>query len=120
MFLSKDKEKVMEHLNASKNRASLPAEMRYVRFVWGLQNEESEFSELYAIKGNRDGFIFMKRSTVLFFNWVSAYLLSNFNFLMGPHVTCSILKILKEIFAEEVLRKEFHHLSGKRHIIVLF
>ena len=55
MFLSKDKEKVMEHLNASKNRASLPAEMRYVRFVWGLQNEESEFSELYAIKGNRDG-----------------------------------------------------------------
>ncbi|EPR70471.1 Protein-export membrane protein SecD [Winogradskyella psychrotolerans RS-3] len=55
MFLSKDKEKVMEHLNASKNRASLPAEMRYVRFVWGLQNEDSEFSELYAIKGNRDG-----------------------------------------------------------------
>ncbi|WP_179335912.1 protein translocase subunit SecDF [Winogradskyella costae] len=55
MFLSKDKEKVLQHLNASKNRASLPAEMRYVRFVWGLQNEESEFSELYAIKGNRDG-----------------------------------------------------------------
>ena len=55
MFLSKDKEKVMEHLNSSKNRASLPAEMRYVKFVWGLQNEESEFSELYAIKGNRDG-----------------------------------------------------------------
>ncbi|WP_458627464.1 protein translocase subunit SecDF [Winogradskyella sp. PC D3.3] len=55
MFLSKDKEKVMAHLNAPKNRASLPAEMRYVRFVWGLQNEESEYSELYAIKGNRDG-----------------------------------------------------------------
>lgn len=55
MFLSKDREKVMKHLNAPKNRASLPAEMRYVRFVWGLQNDESEFSELYAIKGNRDG-----------------------------------------------------------------
>ncbi|MBU2930224.1 protein translocase subunit SecDF [Winogradskyella psychrotolerans] len=55
MFLAKDKEKVMAHLNAPKNRAALPAEMRYVRFVWGLQNEESEFSELYAIKGNRDG-----------------------------------------------------------------
>jgi len=55
MFLSKDKDKVMEYLNSPKNRASLPAEMRYVRFVWGLQNEESEFSDLYAIKGNRDG-----------------------------------------------------------------
>ncbi|MFD1015534.1 protein translocase subunit SecDF [Winogradskyella rapida] len=55
MFLSKDKEFVMEQLNASKHRASLPADMRYVRFVWGLQNEESEFSELYAIKSNRDG-----------------------------------------------------------------
>ena len=55
MFLSKDKEKVMGHLNAPKNRASLPSEMRYVRFVWGIQNEESEFSELYAIKGNREG-----------------------------------------------------------------
>ncbi|RCW90047.1 protein translocase subunit SecDF [Winogradskyella arenosi] len=55
MFLSKDKEFVMEQLNAPKHRASLPADMRYVRFVWGLQNEESEFSELYAIKSNRDG-----------------------------------------------------------------
>ena len=54
MFLAKDKEKVMAHLNAPKNRASLPAEMRYVRFVWGIQNEDSEFSELYAVKGNRD------------------------------------------------------------------
>ncbi|REG85307.1 protein translocase subunit SecDF [Winogradskyella sediminis] len=55
MFLSKDKERVMAELNASKNRASLPAEMRNIRFAWGLQNEESEFSELYAIKGNREG-----------------------------------------------------------------
>ncbi|WP_179354620.1 protein translocase subunit SecDF [Winogradskyella vidalii] len=55
MFLAKDREKVMAHLNAPKHRALLPAEMRYVRFVWGIQNEESEFSELYAIKGNREG-----------------------------------------------------------------
>ncbi|WP_179315612.1 protein translocase subunit SecDF [Winogradskyella undariae] len=55
MFLSKDKERVMAELNSSKHRASLPADMRYVRFVWGLQNEDSEYSELYAIKGNRDG-----------------------------------------------------------------
>jgi SecD/SecF fusion protein len=55
MFLAKDKVKVMEQLNDSKNRSLLPAEMRYVRFVWGIQQEDSEFSELYAIKGNRDG-----------------------------------------------------------------
>jgi SecD/SecF fusion protein len=55
MFLAKDKEKVMEHLNDSKNRASLSAEMRYAKFVWGIQAKDSEFSELYAIKGNRDG-----------------------------------------------------------------
>ncbi len=55
MFLSKDKAKVMAKLNDSKNRALLPAEMRYVNFIWGLQQEDSEFSELYAIKGNRDG-----------------------------------------------------------------
>ena len=55
MFLANDRDRVMAHLNAPKHRASLPAEMRYVRFVWGIQNEESEFSELYAIKSNRDG-----------------------------------------------------------------
>ncbi|WP_179339850.1 protein translocase subunit SecDF [Winogradskyella ludwigii] len=55
MFLAKDREKVMNILNASKNRSSLSAEMRYVKFVWGIQDEDSEFSELYAIKGNRDG-----------------------------------------------------------------
>ena len=55
MFLAKDKDKVMAYLNDSKNRASLPAEMRYVKFLWGIQAKDSEFSELYAIKGNRDG-----------------------------------------------------------------
>lgn len=55
MFLAKDKEKVMAQLNDPKNRASLSAEMRYAKFVWGIQAKDSEFSELYAIKGNRDG-----------------------------------------------------------------
>ena len=55
VFLAKDKERVMAELNDSKNRALLPAEMRNIRFVWGLQQEESEYSELYAIKSNRDG-----------------------------------------------------------------
>ena len=55
MFLAKDKKKVITHLNDSKNRATLPAEMRYIKFVWGIQENDSEFSELYAIKSNRDG-----------------------------------------------------------------
>jgi len=55
VFLAKDKEKVMSHLNAPKNRASLPAEMRYVKFAWGIQQEDSEYIDLYAVKGNRDG-----------------------------------------------------------------
>jgi SecD/SecF fusion protein len=54
MFLANDREKVMSQLNDPKNRASLPAEMRYAKFVWGIQSKDSEFSELYAIKGNRD------------------------------------------------------------------
>lgn len=55
MFLAKDRDKVLEQLNDPKNRALLPAEMRYVKFAWGIQQEDSEFSQLYAIKGNRDG-----------------------------------------------------------------
>lgn len=54
IFLKKDREKVLAHLNAAKNRTLLPAEMRYVKFAWGLQAEDSEYSELYAIKGNRE------------------------------------------------------------------
>ncbi|EDP72023.1 protein-export membrane protein SecD/SecF [Flavobacteriales bacterium ALC-1] len=54
MFLTKDKEKIMTALNNPKNRALLPAEMRYVKFAWGVQKKDSEFVELYAIKTNRD------------------------------------------------------------------
>lgn len=54
-FLAKDKEDVLEALNDPKNRALLPAEMRYAKFVWGIQEKDSEFSKLYAIKSNRDG-----------------------------------------------------------------
>ncbi|WP_111685423.1 protein translocase subunit SecDF [Winogradskyella tangerina] len=53
-FLAKDKKKVLEALNAPENRAKLPSEMRYAKFVWGIQAKDSEFSELYAIKSNRD------------------------------------------------------------------
>ncbi|MEO1032017.1 MAG: protein translocase subunit SecDF [Bacteroidota bacterium] len=53
-FLAKDKKKVLEALNAPQNRAQLPSEMRYAKFVWAIQAKDSEFSELYAIKSNRD------------------------------------------------------------------
>ncbi|NNE32723.1 MAG: protein translocase subunit SecDF [Winogradskyella sp.] len=55
IFLAKDKDKVLAELNAPKNRAQLPAEMRYLKFVWGIQEDDSEFVELYAIKNNREG-----------------------------------------------------------------
>ncbi len=54
-FLAKDKKKVIEALNAPENRSQLPTEMRYVKFVWGIQQKDSELAELYAIKSNRDG-----------------------------------------------------------------
>ncbi|WP_299127991.1 protein translocase subunit SecDF [uncultured Winogradskyella sp.] len=55
VFLAKDKKKVLEILNAPKNRANLPAEMRYAKFVWGIQDKDSEYAQLYAIKVGRDG-----------------------------------------------------------------
>jgi len=54
-FLAQDKVKVLSQLNDPKNRALLPAEMRYAKFVWGIQAKDSEFTDLYAIKSNRDG-----------------------------------------------------------------
>jgi len=54
IFLAKDKEKVLVALNKQKYRSQLPAEMRYVKFAWGIQVEDSEYVDLYAIKGNRD------------------------------------------------------------------
>jgi SecD/SecF fusion protein len=52
IFLAKDRGTVMEQLNA--NRDLLPAEMRYARFAWGIQVPDSEFIDLYALKGNRN------------------------------------------------------------------
>ena len=53
-FLAKDADEVLKTLNDSKNRAQLPAEMRYLKFAWGLQAKDSEYVDLYAIKGNRE------------------------------------------------------------------
>jgi SecD/SecF fusion protein len=54
LFEIKDKEKVTDYLNRPQVRALLPAEQRYVKFAWGIPNQESELVELYALQGNRD------------------------------------------------------------------
>ncbi|TJY37250.1 protein translocase subunit SecDF [Pontimicrobium aquaticum] len=54
MFEAKDKETVLEYLNKREVRALLPVEQRYAEFVWGIQPKNSEFVELYALKGNRE------------------------------------------------------------------
>ncbi|ARV09116.1 protein translocase subunit SecDF [Winogradskyella sp. PC-19] len=52
-FLAKDKAEVLKMLEA--NRDLLPAEQRYARFAWGKPaDKDSEFVELYGLKGNRD------------------------------------------------------------------
>lgn len=53
-FEAKDKEKIMSYLNMPQVRSLLPAEQRYVKFAWGIQPKNSEFVDLYAIKGNRE------------------------------------------------------------------
>jgi SecD/SecF fusion protein len=53
-FEAKDKDLVMSYLNKPQVRALLPAEQRYVKFAWGIQAKDSEFVDLYALKGNRD------------------------------------------------------------------
>ena len=50
----KNADQFMAYLNDPKVRALLPVEQRYVKFAWGKPEKESEFLELYAIKGNRD------------------------------------------------------------------
>ncbi|TXE07498.1 protein translocase subunit SecDF [Gelidibacter salicanalis] len=53
-FEAKDKEKIMSYLNKPEVRSLLPADQRYVKFAWGIQAKNSEFVDLYAIKGNRE------------------------------------------------------------------
>ena len=53
-FETKDKETVIDYLNRPEVRAMLPAEQRYVKFVFGKPDKDSEIVELYALIGNRD------------------------------------------------------------------
>lgn len=53
-FEIKDKEIVLDYLNQPEVRALLPAEQRYVKFVFGKPEKDSEIIGLYALIGNRD------------------------------------------------------------------
>jgi len=53
-FNKSDQNKVLEMLNSAEVRRALPAEMKYVKFLFGKENKDSELVELYAIKGNRE------------------------------------------------------------------
>lgn len=54
-FDAKDKDLVSKYLDSTAQvRALLPADMRYVKFAWGIQSKGSEMLELYALKGNRE------------------------------------------------------------------
>ncbi len=54
-FDVKDKQKVLNYLNSPQVRELLPAEQRYVKFVFGKPEKDGELVDLYALKGNRDG-----------------------------------------------------------------
>jgi SecD/SecF fusion protein len=53
-FEVKDKELIMSYLNKPQVRSLLPAEKRYVKFAWGIQEKDSELVDLYALIGNRE------------------------------------------------------------------
>lgn len=53
-FEAKDKDLVTSYLSEPKVRALLPADQRYVKFVWGIQEKDSEYVDLYALIGNRE------------------------------------------------------------------
>ena len=53
-FEIKDRQKVLDYLNMPEVRSLLPAEQRYVKFVFGKPEKNSELIDLYALVGNRD------------------------------------------------------------------
>ncbi len=50
----KNADQFMAYLNDPKVKALLPVEQRFMKFAWGKPEKDSEFLDLYAIKGNRD------------------------------------------------------------------
>ena len=54
LFNKSDKATVLEMLNSKEVKAVLPAEMKFVKFMFGKETKDNELVELYAIKGNRE------------------------------------------------------------------
>ncbi|MUP46744.1 protein translocase subunit SecDF [Gramella sp. BOM4] len=53
-FKVQDTAKVMDYLQKPQIRSLLPSEQRYAKFVWGVPDEETQTTALYALKGNRN------------------------------------------------------------------
>ena len=56
-FDSRAKEAISKYLSLPEVRSLLSTEQRYVKFLWGISqgdDEGNEYSELYALKGNRE------------------------------------------------------------------
>lgn len=53
-FKVQDTAKVMDYLQNPQIRSLLPSDMRYAKFVWGVPDEETQTTGLYALKGNRN------------------------------------------------------------------
>ena len=52
-FKVQDTAKVMDYLQMPQVRSLLPNQLRYAKFVWGVPDEETQTTGLYALKGNR-------------------------------------------------------------------
>lgn len=49
-----DVDVVKNYLNSDEANAFLPADLKYTKFAFGIEDENNEFVNLYALKGNRD------------------------------------------------------------------
>jgi SecD/SecF fusion protein len=52
-FSSKDQDEIIEYLDMPEVRKLLPAEFRYIRFVWGKPMPSGDLVELFALQSNR-------------------------------------------------------------------
>ncbi|TRO65608.1 protein translocase subunit SecDF [Christiangramia sabulilitoris] len=53
-FKVQDTAKVIDYLQMPQVRSLLPSDLRYAKFVWGVPDEETQTTGLYALKGNRN------------------------------------------------------------------
>ncbi len=53
-FKVQDTAKVMDYLQNPQIRSLLPSDLRYAKFVWGVPDEDTQTTGLYALRGNRN------------------------------------------------------------------